>query len=138
MDKSLAKNPHRPYYQLSNFVTACSMPSAVTVLKRAQEDADKDFKLRTRKEILDFIVGGGLEDLVFVNAKPWENNPRPEQVIIVDAYEFRALFQLGYIAFFKATTDRWMIKSFHRSDNANPAMALALRKAGLLPGGSDV
>lgn len=137
MDKNLEKDPRLPYYSLDEFLTACEEPSSVVVMKKAQIDAEKDFKLRSQKEMLAFIANGGLENLRFVNAKIWENNPQPERPIMVDSYEFEAFFILGYIAFFKSITGAWVIKSFHRSNEANTVMEMAMRKAGLLPGGQD-
>lgn len=58
----------------------------------------------------------------------------------VDAYSFRAGIKLGYIAFFRAPTGVWTIKSFKENDESNPhpnIMAEALRKAGLLPEGNE-
>jgi len=45
------------------------------VLKKAQDDARNDFGLKTSGEILRFIANGGLEQLEFINSKPWGNNP---------------------------------------------------------------
>lgn len=125
------------YYDLEAFISACSGIGMVVIYKQAQEDADKLFKLRTQKEILDFIAGRGLEKLEFINTKPWEKNPEPENVIFVDAYNFNAMNQLGYIAIMKPL-ENWVIKSFHLSEDRNPSMMLALIKAGLAQGGSNV
>lgn len=137
MDKKLEKDPRLPYYSFDEFLAACEEPSPVMIWTQAQKDADKDFKLRTINDILAFISGGGLEELRFINAKIWEKNPQPEYPIMVDGYEFIAFFVLGYLAFYKSTTGCWVIKSFHRSDEATNVMEIALRKAGCLPGGKD-
>jgi len=137
MDNSLEKDPRLPYYSLQEFLAACGKPSGAIISGQAQADANTDFKLRSQKEILAFITDGGLEKLEFINWKKWENNPRPEKPIMADGYTFMAFSIRGYIAFLKTSTGCWMIKSFHRSRDANSAMEIALRKAGFLPGGSD-
>ena len=97
------------------------------------KDATAGFNLRTTKAVLDFVANDGLENREFVNSKKWENNPDKNNPIIVDAYEFTTISRRGYIAFFKnATTQKWIIKSLHLSDQRNPAMAIALAKAGLV------
>jgi len=74
-----------------------------------------------------------MEDLKFVNTKEWENNPDKTFKIYVDAYEFRSLCKLGYIAFmYNEKTLKWIIKSFHLSENRNTTMEMALFKAGLI------
>ncbi|MEN6411813.1 MAG: hypothetical protein ABFC84_03480 [Veillonellales bacterium] len=106
------------------------------VLREAQDDARNDFGLKTSGEILRFIANGGLEQLEFINSKPWEKNPDPSRKIIVDGYEFVSLMKRGYVAFmFNEITDYWTVKSFHISDNACMPFVDAFRKAGLLPGG---
>jgi len=123
-----------PYYKYEVFKYACGndMDNVIpinSVLKNAKET----FNLFTKSNLLSFIYNNGLEDLTFVNTKSWEKNPNPNFDIKVDAYEFRSLHKLGYIAFmFNANTKKWIIKSFHLSDNRNMAMCLALQKAGLI------
>jgi hypothetical protein len=123
-----------PKYSITDLYVACKdKQDAVMPLRQALTDADKLFGLKTQKSLLDFIANGGLEDLTFVNTKEWENNPDKSHPIDVDAYEFRSMCKLGYIAFlFNDITDKWIIKSFHLSENRNNAMELALIKAGLI------
>jgi hypothetical protein len=84
------------------------------------------------KDVIAFIANHGLEDLNFINSKLWENNPHKDNPLFVDAYEFKSMFKLGYIAFmYNPVTDKWIVKSFHLSENRNPAMELALLKANL-------
>jgi len=64
-----------------------------------RSDAGENFNLNTKSQLLEFIHCDGLEDLKFVNTKDWENNPDPANPIKVDAYEFRTMGKLGYIAF---------------------------------------
>ena len=71
----------------------------VVPLKSALDDANSYFGLNTKSNLLDFIGNNGLEDFKFLNTKEWENNPDKTIVIFVDAYEFRSMCKLGYIAF---------------------------------------
>lgn len=87
---------------------------------------------------MSFIANDGLENLSFINIKPWKKNPNKAKPIQVDAYEFKTLNRLGYIAFFYSDiTKKWIIKSFKPSKNRNPAMSLALQKVGLIPHGDN-
>lgn len=95
-----------------------------------------DFGLKTSREILRFIAHGGLEQLEFINSKPWGNNPNPSRPMVVDGYEFVSLMKRGYVAFmFNQKTNFWTIKSFHISDKASLPFRDALKKAGLIDGG---
>ena len=123
--------PHYKYYDFNN---ACANNSGDvipigTVLKNAADD----FNLKTKSQLLDFISNNGLEDLSFVNTKEWENNRDRTVPIMVDAYEFQTMHKLGYIAFMRnENTDKWIIKSFHLSDNRSLNMYHAIEKAGLI------
>lgn len=125
----------QPYYDLGVFLKACRVSARphVVVLKKAQDDARNDFGLKTSGEILRFIANGGLEQLEFINSKPWENNPDPSKPLIVDGYEFVSLMKRGYVAFmFNTITGYWTIKSFHISDEASLPFVQAFRKAGYI------
>jgi hypothetical protein len=121
-----------PYYHYEDFKEACGNDMRnVIPINSVLKDAKELFNLFPKSGLLEFIYNDGLEDLTFVNTKKWEKNPNPGSQIYVDAYEFRSLNKLGYIAFmYNSTTKKWIIKSFHLSDNRNPAMYLALKKAG--------
>ena len=122
------------YYEYKNFREACcSHWDTVILINPVPKTASSDFNLNNKKEVLDFICNNGLEDLVFVNTKEWEKNPNPKEAIMVDAYKFRTMHRLGYIAFmYNKHTQKWIIKSLHLSDDRNPTMYIALQKAGLL------
>ena len=121
-----------PHYNFAEFQAACRDRKKVFVKKKALENADCCFNLKTEKKLLDFIHAGGLEDLRFFNTTDWKRNPNPECVIMIDAYEFRTANMLGYIAFFyNGKTSRWTIKSFKLSENRNTTMMIAFEKAGL-------
>jgi len=52
---------------------------------------------------------------------------------MVDAYEFRSMYKLGYIAFmYNEKTLKWIIKSFHLSENRSLEMVMAFHNAGLI------
>jgi hypothetical protein len=123
-----------PKYIFADLVSACTdNQNDVIPLKQALMDADTIFGLKTKQALLAFISNGGLEDLSFENTKEWENNPDKSHSIVVDAYEFRSMCKLGYIAFmYNDITRKWIIKSFHLSMNRNNAIGLALIKAGLI------
>lgn len=127
-----------PEYDIKDFVKACKgnggKPSIVVLEGRVRRTADRDFNLKTREAILSFIAAGGLEDLEFINALPFQLSteiPPP----ICDAYHFKSGFSIGYISFFYSEPNKkWVIKSFHRDDACGPtAMEIALRNAELLP-----
>jgi hypothetical protein len=121
-------------YEVNDLVECCKMtPEKVLILKKPLKDAKADFNLNTMKDVIAFIANHGLEELSFVNSKLWENNPNKESPLFVDAYEFKSMFKLGYIAFmYNSGTDTWIVKSFHLSENHNPVMELALLKAKLI------
>jgi len=125
-----------PYYKYEEFRKACHKGKVkVLAFRKVVTDATECFNLKTVRAILDFIANGGLEKLEFVNCKQWENNPDKSNPIMVDSYQFHTMNRLGYIAFFQnAKTDKWIIKSFHLSNQRNLAMELALKKAGLING----
>jgi len=127
----------RPEYDFEKFKKACGDDKRnVFVFPPAQENAERDFNLRTKTQLLDFIHNDGLEDSKFINKKDWESNPNPETPMKVDAYEFRSMFKLGYIAFMKNPKNGiWSIKSFKLSKHSNEAMMIAFRNAGLLSSG---
>jgi hypothetical protein len=122
-----------PVYTLDDFLLCCGKsPNSVILINTVLKDAQKDFHLNTKADLLEFISNGGLEDITFINTKEWENNPDKESVIYVDAYNFMTMFRLGYIAFFRNSRGSWIIKSFHLSNDRNLAMEIAFRKAGLI------
>lgn len=128
-----------PYYNFNDFKNACGFnKNDVIILKQAIEDADRDFNLKTKSQLIGFIFNDGLEELRFINTKPWENNPDKNNPVMIDAYEFRTLGKLGYIAFgHNNITGKWFIKSFKPSENTNPVMIEAFQRAGLIKHGDN-
>jgi hypothetical protein len=122
-----------PEYSFNEFKRCCiENQFAVKILKQPEDDA-KFFGLKTKGEIKNFIGNDGLEDLNFINTKEWENNPDKSFTILVDAYEFKSRYKLGYIAFmYNKKTGFWIVKSFHPSINNSFVMELALRRAGII------
>lgn len=123
-----------PYYNFDDFRKACGEdPKNVIPINSVRQDANQYFRLATKEELLGFIHNNGLESLKFVNQAPWRNNTDNTLEIIVDAYEFRTLNKLGYLAFmYNSKTAKWIIKSFHLSENQNDTMQFAFKKARLL------
>lgn len=127
-------NRNAPHYDFEDFRKACGKEKDTVIpIGDVLKDADELFSLRTKTALLDFIFNFGLENLTFINSKEWENNPDKKASMRVDSYEFRSRFKLGYIAFMhNRKTKKWIIKSFHLSENMNPTMMAAFEKAGLL------
>ena len=102
-----------PHYDFQDFVRACGERGKVYVQKDARANAKHDFNLRTEREILEFILNDGLENMRFINSAPWGNNPDPSIPIEVDAYRFSSGTRHGYFAYlFNKHTKKWHIKSF--------------------------
>jgi len=121
-----------PYNLFDKFKDACKNDRKNVFVWKSNvlPDAEEYFKLRTEKDILDFIANNGLEDLRFINKKPWEKNPHSNIEINVYAYNFRTMCILGYIAIMKnPTIKKWVLKSLHHSDDANNSLGEALGRA---------
>lgn len=106
-------------YDLDAFIAACNEDSQVQVSYDAGKDAQSQFGLSTKKALLDFIGHGGLEDRHFVNTRLWQNNPHPENPVMIDAYTFSSGRKRGYLAFRRTlppASSKWLIKSFHVED----------------------
>ena len=126
-------------YCINEFLEACkeaisTKPAKVGLEGWVLKTAAKDFNIKTRKALLEFIVYDGLEGLEFVNSKVFEISdeiPPP----FCDGYTFSSGFTKGYIAFFfSEVNQRWIIKSFHRSDDCGEtAFAIAFKKVGWVP-----
>ena len=110
-----------PKYVIKDFIEACKTTlkhkkNQVIVVRKAEEDAKRIFRMETKPDILKVIVNFKKKDLIYVNTTELRNtakNPPP----IVDAYHFIYRFESGYIAFYlSAYTNKWVIKSFHRKD----------------------
>jgi hypothetical protein len=122
--------PNEPTYSLEDFIVCCDKnPEGIHMIGDTLKDAQNIFHLNTKTAVLEFIANDGLENIIFINTKPWEKNPDPEVKIFVDAYEFMTGGILGYIAFFKTKKGEWAIKSFHQSDERSGIMENAFRMA---------
>lgn len=123
-----------PYYNISEFIDVCGRSKEdIILIGSVLGDARNHFNIDSKIKLLDFINNNGLEELSFVNTKDWDKNPDKNTPIKVDSYKFQSMNKLGYIAFmYSKTTKKWLIKSFHLSDDRNNTMELALRKSGLL------
>lgn len=119
-----------PSYDFTAFKKACMNKTDVFIVSQALKDANNIFNLRTKNDLLEFIGNDGLEDLHFINTKEWEKNPDRSLKIQVDAYEFKTMNILGYIAFlYSPHTKKWIIKSFKQSENRSDIMKIALEEA---------
>lgn len=128
---------HGPSYHYTAFCAGCAGGPACTIVsKGAQQTARSDFGLNTAAAVLEFVAEGGLESPSFISSSVWLNNPDPANTIMVDSYDFHSGPTLyGYIAFLKAPTGKWLIKSFKKNDKPDPRpnlMHAALLKAGLI------
>ncbi len=130
------KQPKKsPSYKFSDFKKACRKKNRnnLFIIYGALIDADKYFNLRTKNQILDFIYNDGLENKIFINTKLWEQNSDKIKPTMVDSYNFETGNKRGYIAFmYSDQTNKWIIKSFKLSDDANVQMYHALKDAGIL------
>jgi hypothetical protein len=88
-------------------------PQNVLVQNDAELNARLQFGLNTKAGLLAFIGNQGLQNVTYVNTELWRNNPRKDKDIYIDAYKFRSNQKVGYIAFMKGVTGKYMIKSFH-------------------------
>ena len=129
------KQPKKsPSYKFTDFKKACRKKNRdnLVIIYDVLEDADKYFNLRTKDQILDFIYNDGLENKIFINTKLWEQNSDKTKPIMVDSYNFETGNKRGYIAFmYSDQTNKWIIKSFKLSDDANVQMYHALKDAGI-------
>lgn len=108
-----------PAYEFERLIQACLDGSCV-ILKPAQQDAKQDLDLKTEKAIRAFIAGGGLEKPTFIRSRAWQNNPDKTKEILVDSYSFYSGRVFGYVAFFYASTHRFVIKSLKRNTEPDP------------------
>ena len=125
----------RPSYIFLDFKKACKKKNRnnVFMFSDVLKDADKYFNLRTKNHILDFVCNDGLKNRYFINTTPWRGNPDKNIQIMVDAYEFITGYKKGYIAFMHSNyTNKWIIKSFHLSENVNDQMLQAIKKSDIM------
>ncbi|MFO7748542.1 MAG: hypothetical protein R6V54_00465 [Desulfobacteraceae bacterium] len=121
-----------PYTFFKKFKEACKKDRKNIFVWKSNvlPDAEEYFKLKTEKDLLDFIANDGLEDLVHINTTPWKKNPKPENEIKVYAYNFRTMCILGYIAIMRnLMTKKWVLKSLKHSGDSNNSLGEALGKA---------
>ena len=106
-------------YCLADFIICCmSNPEKIHVEYDAVLNAQHQFGLNTKTELLNFIGNGGLQDMSYVNTEPWRNKPQKiTGEILIDSYNFRSNRKVGYIAFFKGIPGNYVIKSFHLDHN---------------------
>lgn len=124
-----------PSYNFLDFKKSCKKKNRnnVFIFPNVLKDADKYFNLRTKNQILDFIYNDGLKNRFFINTNLWKQNPNKNKQIMVDNYEFVTGHKKGYLAFmYNNCTNKWIIKSFHLSENMNDQMLQAIKKSGIM------
>jgi len=129
------KKKKNPSYNFLDFKKSCRKKNKnnVFIFSKARKSADKYFNLRTKKQILDFIYADGLKNRYFYNTTPWEKNQNKNKQIMVDAYEFESGNKRGYLAFmYNEFTNKWTIKSFKLSTNANNQILQAIKKTDIM------
>jgi hypothetical protein len=89
-------------------------PQNVQILYDAELNAMHQFGLNTKSDLLSFIGNGALQNMSYINTEPWRNNPKKDIMeVYIDSYNFRSNRKLGYIAFMKGISGKYVIKSFH-------------------------
>ncbi|MBU1568857.1 MAG: hypothetical protein KJ630_24935 [Proteobacteria bacterium] len=123
----------------SDFKNACqTTPGKIFPLPGVIDDAEKYYKITTKKLLLEFITNNGLERLTFVNKSPWRNNFTNIKPLYVFAFKFHTNALPGYIGIVKNETQgNWFIKSFHPPDDAHLSLASKLRELGILSSEED-
>jgi len=109
-------------YDFAQFKEACQNPDndKIYIRPKARMGAKRDFKIRPRKKILEFIAEGGLESCIFIKTVEWNNNPNPDPIYI-DSYSFYSGEIFGYVAFFfNDVTNMWVLKSFKKNKDSDP------------------
>lgn len=103
-----------PYYNLSDFITACSSLGAVIIKTDARSDAERFFNLKPDSRIFGYIANGGLHNHKHDNTRPLEKGPPQDIGKPVDGYTFEdGPSKPGYIAFYFNFKNIWVIKSLH-------------------------
>ncbi len=132
----------QPKYDIEDFIRDCHDHKKIVLEYGVIESASRDFNLRTKRALLEYISNEGMEELEFVNSIPYRKStdiPPP----FCDAYTFKSGYSSGYLSFYVSRgSEKWILKSFHRSNEFDYTLALALEKAGLLfrnrkTGGND-
>ena len=124
-----------PSYNFLDFKKSCKKKNRnnVFIFPNVLKDADKYFNLRTKNQILDFIYNDGLKNRFFINTNLWKQNPNKNKQIMVDNYEFVTGHKKGYLSFmYSNCTNKWIIKSFHLSENMNDQMLQAIKKSDIM------
>ena len=123
-------------YCLADFILCCiNDQKNVMIFKDAERDAQIQFGLNTKAELLGFIGNQGLQDLMYWNTELWRLNPRNGKDIFIDAYKFRSNQKTGYIAFMKGFTCKYAIKSFHLDHNKTSLKGMSINAGKLLKDG---
>jgi hypothetical protein len=85
------------------------------VWAKAVDDARSLLGLASAAEIRLFISQGGLQEPEYAGTSELETYTGPPPVPLVDGYSFSAGELRGYIAFYRGTAARLVIKSFKKN-----------------------
>lgn len=100
-------------------------PDKVVPINSVLADARKHYKIYPKEKLIQLIADGGLEQISFVNKKPWEKNFTQFRPLDVYAFNFKTLHLPGYLAIIEnKSMGNWLIKSFHPPPiGSNPTLA---------------
>ncbi len=102
----------KPGYELEELKEACrSMPANVQWGSVVSRNA-RVFGLDTREDVLESVASEVLCPAGFLDCRTYRE-PGPNLGVDVDAYQFRTASRLGYLAFYRAKTGTWIVKSLH-------------------------
>jgi len=106
---------------IKEFIAACgNTPEKVIPINNVLHDARTYYKIFTKRELLEFIANGGLEQLVFDKRKQWEKNFTQQRPLFVYSFKFKSLHLPGYIAIIENNIiGNWLLKSFHPPTKGN-------------------
>ena len=75
----------QPKYASEDFIKDCHDQESIELEYGVLARANRDFNLRTKEELLVFIIKGKMENLEFVNSIPYRNSSEKPQPFC-DAY----------------------------------------------------
>lgn len=118
-----------PAYNHQDFVSCCKTGKGnIVVPNRVVDDAARDFSLRSKKEILDFIGNGGLGNCKLDLCRPYEEWKGKGPAPMVDSYRFQSGPKFGYLAYYRGPDGAWILKSF-KADKKAPTAQMPVPKS---------
>ena len=129
-----------PHNDISLLIAACdSADENVVVWDAPKVDLGYFNIFGGKKELKQVVAGNELDNLKYVPPpKPLDKWNAQGSAPIVDGYKFKLGNKEGYIAYFKAPTENWVIKSFHKDGDAlTNKLIIDSSKLSLSTGGND-